>query len=131
MTSLLSFIPRPILGAFSLCLAFAAIGAASAAPDSDVVARLGTTDITVAQLRDFVQTLDPALRKQAVGDTQLMNRLVRAEIERMAVMREAKAQNWDQRPEIVAQIARARDQVIVATFLASVSVPAGDFPSVS
>ncbi len=129
MNSLVSSILRPILRAGGLCLALAAIGAASAAPDTDVVARLGTTDITVAQLRDFVQTLDPALRKQAVGDTQLMNRLVRAEIERMAVLREAKAQSWDQRPDVVAQIARARDQVIAATFLASVSVPAGDFPT--
>lgn len=108
----------------------ALLGTAPASePGADVVARLGTTDITVAQIQDFVRTLDPATRKQALADVQLLNRLVRLEIARMAVLRESKAKNWDQRPEVVAQIARARDQVIVSTYLASVDTPPADFPS--
>lgn len=111
-------------------LCFAAIGTASGAPSaSDVVARLGTTDITVAQLHDFIATLDPAVRKQALDNTSFMNDLVRTEIERMAVLRAAAAQKWDQRPDIAIRIARARDEVIANSFLASASVVPPDFPS--
>ncbi len=107
-----------------------ALGAARAAdPGAEVVARLGATDITVAELQSYVSGLDPGVRKQALADTQIMNRLVRAEIERIAVLREAKAKDWEKRPEVAAQLERARNQVLVATYLASVAVPPDDFPS--
>jgi parvulin-like peptidyl-prolyl isomerase len=96
---------------------------------ADVVARLGSTDITVGELRDFVRGLDPAVRKQAADDVPLMNRLVRLEIARMAVLREAKAKKWDSRPEVEAQLERARRQIIVASYLASVTTIPPGFPS--
>jgi peptidylprolyl isomerase len=108
------------------CVASVTVGASS---EEAVVARLGTTDITVAELQGMVQSLDPAVRQQAAKDTQFMNRLVRTEIERMAVLQEAKAQKWDDRAEVAAQIARARDQVIATTFLAAMAAPAKDFPT--
>jgi len=122
--------PARRIGIVAAFLCVVALGAAHAAdPGAEVVARLGTTDITVAELQSFVRGLDPSVRKQALADTQVMNRLVRAEIERMAVLREAKAKDWEKRPEVAAQIERARDQVIVATYLASLAVPPDDFPT--
>ncbi len=115
---------------FPVCAAIAIVGLAAAADQAaDVVARLGTSDITVGQLRGFVQALDPSVRTQASNDPQIMNRLVRMEIARMAVLSEAKAKNWDQRPDVAAAIARARDQAIVGSYLASITAPPADFPS--
>ena len=112
------------------CLCVMALGTARAAdPGTEVVARLGTQDITVAALQSFVRGLDPRVRKQALADTQVMNQLIRAEIERMAVLRQAKAKDWEKRPEVAAQMERARDQVVVATYLASVAAPPNDFPT--
>ena len=116
----------------ALCLlaATAVAGAALAAePVADIVARLGTTDFGAADLRDFVRSLDANARKQALADPQAMDRLVRLELARIATLREAKAKKWEQRPEIAAQIERAREATIVNTYLASVATPPGEFPS--
>ena len=106
-----------------------AASAYAADPAPDVVARLGTTDITAAMLQTFVRTLDPAVRKQALGDPALMAKLVRAELARMAVLKEAQAQKWEQRPEVVLQIQRVRDEAITSSYLMSVSTPPADYPS--
>jgi peptidylprolyl isomerase len=115
----------PLLCGFAAGLAtiaFAAVG-------SEVVARLGGTDITAAMLGNYLRTLDPALRQQAFADGAVMDRLVRLEIARMAVLKEAKAKKWDQRPEVAQEIERARSNAIVNTYLASLSAPPSDYPS--
>jgi parvulin-like peptidyl-prolyl isomerase len=96
---------------------------------ADVVARLGATDITAAMLRNFVRTLDPAVRKRAQGDPALMGKLVRAELARMAVLQAAEAQKWEQRPEVIQQIQRVRDEAVTSSYLMSVSAPPADYPS--
>jgi len=112
-------------------IALPAFAADPARPDAgtDVVARLGTTDITAQTLRTFVRTLDPAVRKQALADPEVMARLVRAELARMAVLKEAQAQKWEQRPEVAQEIQRVRDEAVTASYLKSVSAPPADYPS--
>ena len=113
-----------------LALAVSAAATARAAdPAPIVVARIGTTDITASALQDFVRTLDPAVRKQALADPAAMDRLLRAELTRMAVLKEAEARNWDKRPEVVQEIERVRDEAITASFLKSVSAPPAGYPS--
>lgn len=102
---------------------------APANPGPDVVARVGTTDVTASALRNFVRTLDPAVRKQVLADPAAMDRLLRAELTRMAVLKEAEAQKWDKRPEVVQEIQRVRDEAVTASFLKSVSTPPADYPS--
>jgi parvulin-like peptidyl-prolyl isomerase len=113
----------------SLAAVLIAVSALAADPAPDVVARLGTTDVTAAMLRNFVRTLDPAVRKRAESDPALMAQLVRAELARMAVLKAAQAQKWDQRPEVIQQIQRVRDEAITSSYLMSVSAPSADYPS--
>lgn len=112
----------------SFCVVLLSAGPAIAA-DSDVVARLGTIDIAASTLKAFVQTLDPAVRKQAAGDPALMAKLVRAELARIAVLKEARAQKWEQRPDVIAEIDRVRDEAITSSYLKSVSAPPAGYPS--
>jgi peptidylprolyl isomerase len=58
-----------------------------------------------------------------------MNRLVRAELARVAVLNEAKSKKWEERPEVISQIARAIDHTIVNSYLASIATPPADYPS--
>ena len=96
---------------------------------SDVVARLGASEFTSTALADYVRSLDRNVRKQALSDPQLMDRLIGAELARLALLNEAKAKKWEQRAEIVRQIERARDEITLSTYLTSVAaVPAG-YPS--
>jgi len=112
-----------------LIVTLGAVPVLAADPATNVVARLGDTDITAAMLQTFVRTLDPAVRKQALGDPALMAKLVRAELARMAVLKEAEAHKWDQRPEVVQEIRRVRDEAVTSSYLMSVSAPPADYPS--
>lgn len=100
-----------------------------AAPAPEVVARLGEIDFTADALADFVRSLDPAVRKQALSDPQLLQRLVGLEMARIAVLNEAKAKNWQQRPDVARQIERARDAAIVTNYLSSVGAVPATYPS--
>jgi peptidylprolyl isomerase len=115
---------------FLTALAALRLSAATAADaGGEVVARLGTSDVTVGELREFVRGLDPTVRKQALDDPQIMTRLVRLEIARMAVLREAKAKKWEQRPDVEAQVERARRQIVLASYLASVTALPKEYPT--
>ena len=115
---------------FLLALAGSAAAPALAAdPTPDVVAKVGTADIPASALQDFVRTLDPVVRRQALADPATMDRLLRAELTRMAVLKEAEAQKWDKRPEVVREIQRVRDEAVTASFLKSVATPPAGYPS--
>jgi len=112
-----------------LALAVPIAGLAAAEQTGEVVARLGATDISTATLSDFVHMLDKNVRKQALADPQIMSRLVRSELARVAVLNEARSKKWEQRPDVVSQINRAIDDAIVHSYLASVATPPDDYPS--
>lgn len=96
---------------------------------NEVVGRAGGVEIKLGQVRDFVNRLDPAARQQAQKDPQVVARLVRTELGRLALLNELAAKKWEQRPEVQAQIDNARQQVLVSSYLQSVvQLPPG-FPS--
>jgi peptidylprolyl isomerase len=97
--------------------------------DAAVIARLGGTQFHAADFGNFVRLLDPDLRKKAVANPQTMNRLIGLELARIAVLNEARAKNWQQHPEVARQIERARDDVVMNSYLASVSTVPKDYPS--
>jgi len=117
--------------ALGLSLMTSAVSAAAppGEPAAEAVARLGNTDIPASTLKEFVRTLDPATRKQALADPAIMAKLVRQELTRIAVLNEAVAKKWDQRPEVAARIAKAREDAIVSSYLTSVAALPEGFPS--
>jgi parvulin-like peptidyl-prolyl isomerase len=122
--------PQAAKAIMGLCVVASTLGAAMAAEGgTDIVARLGPTQYSAAALGDFVRSLDKNVRKRALADPQLMNRLVGLELARIALLGEAKAKQWERRPEVVRQIEKARDQAILATYLTSVAVLPKDYPS--
>jgi len=111
------------------CAAFLLLAAAlPARADDPVVANIGSQPVKASDIKDFLATLNPQQREQAAKDPKLMDQVVRAAIGRKLVLDEAAKQSWDKRPEVAAQIARARDEIIYATYMRSVSLPA-NYPS--
>ena len=103
--------------------------AVAAAGAQDVVAQLGATRLMASDLRDYVRGLDPQARRQALADPKLAGRLVQLEVIRKAILDEALAKRWEQRPEVAKQISAARDAIVVKTYMASaIAMPAG-YPS--
>ncbi len=100
-----------------------------AAAGDGVVAQLGSTRYTAMDLRDYLATLDPGLRRQALADGQAMNRLIQLEIIRKAILAEALDRKWQQRPDVARKIAAARDAVLVKDYLAAAAGVPDSYPS--
>lgn len=106
------------------------LAASRAADDpNEVVGRVGSTEVKVGEMREFIRALAPNLRQQAEKDPQVLNRLVRAKLEQLAVLNEARDKKWEQRPEVMRQIDAARNQVLFTSYIESVARPPDSFPS--
>src|SRR5258706_2442617 len=122
--------PRFVAPAIALALLTVAPALAQPRPgDDEVVGKVGAAEVKLGLVREFLRNADPAVRQQAEKDPTILARLVRAELERLAVMNEARDKKWDQRPDVKQAIDRGRDQVIAGSYLQSaVQLPQG-FPS--
>lgn len=101
----------------------------AAAADSDVIARVGSTDLTIADVRAYIDALDPRQQAAIKGDPTLLSEAVRNILIRQVVLKEALTKKWDQQPVVTNQLARLRDEVVFETYLASVSAPPDGYPS--
>jgi peptidylprolyl isomerase len=95
----------------------------------EVVARVGTTDVTAEEVRAAVSFLDARQQAALARDPALLSQTVRAILANRLVLKEALAKKWDQQPSLVAQLARARESLIVETYLQSITAPPENFPS--
>ena len=99
------------------------------AQDTDVVARIGTTDIKADEIRSSIDSLDAKQQAALARDPNLLNQLVRSILVQRVVLNEALSKHWDQNPTVVAELARLRENTIRETYLASVSQPPPGYPS--
>lgn len=104
------------------------LNSAMAAGD-DVVAKLGAIELRQSQLKALLDNLDADARKQLFADPAALSQLVRTEIIRRAVLKEASDKQWEKRPDVQAQIDRAREQAIVASYLNDVVRPPASYPA--
>lgn len=123
--------PRPTPPAAAAPVPPAAAPARPAPPDdrSEVVARIGAIDVTADEVRAAVALLDGRQQAALARDPALLSQTVRAILANRLVLKEALAKKWEQQPAVVAQLARARESVIVDGYLQSVSAPPDNYPS--
>ncbi|WP_426407594.1 peptidylprolyl isomerase [Bradyrhizobium ganzhouense] len=102
---------------------------ATAVKGGEVIARVGDSDVTAEEVRATIQLLDPRQQAAMARDPALLSQTVRAILANRLVLREASAKKWEQQAAVVAQLARARESLIVETYLQSVTAPPDSFPS--
>jgi peptidylprolyl isomerase len=90
----------------------------AAATDDPVIAERGDEQITVSQARAMIAATDRATQHRLTTDQSALKQFLRDVLVQRAILREAQAEKWEQRPEVAALLQRARDQVIAQTFLA-------------
>jgi hypothetical protein len=73
-----------------------------------VVARMGGVELHGAEVRMLVEAQSPEVRLQIEPGTPALERLIRKELVRRAVLEEARQKEWDKRPEIVQKMDIAR-----------------------
>jgi parvulin-like peptidyl-prolyl isomerase len=94
-----------------------------------VIARVGDTQVTAAEIRTAIQNLDASTQAAVARDPSALSQVVRAILAQRLILKEALAKKWDQDPAVDAELARLRDSAISQTYLQSVSKPPDSYPS--
>ncbi len=95
----------------------------------EVVARVGANDVTAEEVRAAVALMDSRQQAALTRDPALLSQAVRSLLANRLVLKEAMAKKWDQQPTVVAQLARAKENLIVESFLQSVTAPPDSYPN--
>jgi peptidylprolyl isomerase len=106
-----------------------AAGVVFPATAQEPVGRLGSIALTSADVRRLVEAEPPEARARIAASEDLLDRLVRTELVRRALLAEAAREGWDKRPEIAARIERAREQVVVTTYVNALVRPPAGYPT--
>ena len=101
----------------------------SAAVADDLVGKMGDVDLRSSELKAILDAQPADARHQLATDPGALERLARSELMRKAVLNEARQKGWDKRQELQPLIDRARDQVIVSSFVSGVAKPGDGYPS--
>jgi parvulin-like peptidyl-prolyl isomerase len=107
-------------------LAWAGVALLSAAEPkgTEVVARVGDSQITVADLRPILDGLEVRERAALQGDPAALNQIVRSLIVQQLLYKKATSDGYDKRPNVQQRLEQARQAAIAEGFLqASTRVP--------
>ncbi len=101
----------------------------TATPADKPVATLGEVSISRADIEDVLRGLTIEQRTQLQADRASLDQWLRARLAEKALIAQAGNQGWASRPEIRRALELTRDQVVLRTYLDSVSEPPADYPS--
>jgi peptidylprolyl isomerase len=96
---------------------------------SEVVARIGSVNITANRVRMLVASLSPREQIAVIHDPALLSQAVRLMIANQIAFSEAVARKWDQVPAVAQHLQQVRNSAITDTYLQYVSMPPQNFPS--
>ncbi|MGC4017470.1 MAG: peptidylprolyl isomerase [Luteolibacter sp.] len=122
-----------VAGLWMLGLSDVGLQAAEAAHETKdgVVARIGETEVGEQEIKAALDGLDERERATVAKDPALLNQVVRTMLIQRLVLKEATAANWDQKPDVAAQIERVRRSTITEGYLKSQAEKSSVAPSES
>ena len=95
------------------------------------MAERGADRVTVGQARALLAAMDADTSRRLAADPAALKDFLRNVLIQHAVLAQAQAEKWDQRPEVVTMLAHAHDQLVAQTYLASHAAPPAGYPSES
>ena len=116
---------RPILPSL-LILLLLPLSLSAMARDADVVARMGDSKLSLAEVSPLIDQLPPEARTP-----EAIDRIARTAIIRKHILAEARRQSFDKKPDINALMSRASEQALVTAYMNMVARPPADYPSES
>ncbi|KAF0866457.1 peptidylprolyl isomerase [Pseudomonas sp. LD120] len=93
------------------------------------VARLGNQQVAAEELKALFASLPEDARTQLRGNRPALEAWIRSRLAQKAVLEQADAQGWRQRPEVEQQTRVAVEQIVFRDYLQSVSQVPADYPS--
>lgn len=100
----------------------------SAFADDAVLARVGEVEIKVDDVRASLESLDARQLAALSQDKALLEQVTRSFIVQRLVLKKALDEKWDQEPQIIAKLQRARDSTLTESFIESQTQPPAHFP---
>ncbi|KWR84277.1 hypothetical protein RN01_07155 [Cupriavidus sp. SHE] len=110
-------------------LLIAMLLAPSAMAAEKVVARSGNVTVTQDELETFLRSLDASSRQRLVADKPMLERVVQNRLAQKAVLAEAESKGWTKRPEVAAMAREASQQMVMRSYLESISQAPQQYPS--
>jgi peptidylprolyl isomerase len=101
----------------------------SPVPGVPAVARLGNQQIDLPELNSVLASLPAETREQLRGNRGALETWIRSRLAQKAVLEQADAQGWRQRPEVEQQTRAATEQIVFRDYMLSVSQVPADYPS--
>ncbi|WP_030131564.1 peptidylprolyl isomerase [Pseudomonas sp. QTF5] len=99
------------------------------ATNEPAVARLGNQQVAPEELKALLATLPVEAREQLRANRGALESWIRSRLAEKAVLEQADAQGWRQRPEVERQTRAATEQIVFRDYLQSVSQVPTDYPS--
>ncbi|MBJ7374620.1 MAG: peptidylprolyl isomerase [Pseudomonas sp.] len=93
------------------------------------VARLGNQQVSPEELQALLATVPAQTREQLRGNREALERWIRTRLAEKAVLEQADAQGWAQRPDVARQTRAATEQIVFSDYLRSVSQVPAEYPS--
>jgi peptidylprolyl isomerase len=101
----------------------------AAGSDSTPVATMGSLVVRRAEVDQMIRSLPPAERDQIKANRPAVEAWVRNRLAQKALIAQAQAKGWAQRPEVKALADEADREIVFRTYLQSVSQVPANYPS--
>ncbi len=96
--------------------------------ESSTLGRIGDIEIKADEIREAIAGLEAGQDTQLSKDPAALNQYVRALLIQRLVLKEALAKRWDQEPEVIAKLVRARESALTESYLDNAAKVPADFP---
>jgi parvulin-like peptidyl-prolyl isomerase len=103
--------------------------ALSAQASSPVLGRIGDIEITVRDINEELISLGPDRAAALAKDPNSLGQYVRTLLLQKFVLKQAADEKWDQKPDVIAQLVRAREAALAESFLSAAAKPDDAYPS--
>jgi peptidylprolyl isomerase len=108
-----------------LALACAGLHAA----ENPVVGRVGEIEITAEEFREALAGVEADHDAPVSADSAALGQYARALLLQRLVIKQACGEKWDQNPDVIARLVRAREAALAESWLAARSIPPADYPA--
>lgn len=99
------------------------------ASNSAPVATLGSAKMSAEELQVWLESLPANVRAALPGNRDVLEQWLRNQLSEKVLLAEAQSQNWAQRPEVAKAIELSTREIILRSYLHSVSLPPEGFPT--
>lgn len=100
-----------------------------AAANDSIIGRIGGIQVNAADVRASLEALNNQDGAAIRNDPALLSQVVRSLLVQKILLAEAEKQAHDKKPEVAAQLARAREIALTESYLQTISTPPPSWPS--